>query len=344
MLETASTTIRDKNLTPVEELRRTRELKRQLSLISEYLGNHDVEPAARAVDSLLKSWDSPAVVLMAARVDISRGNPEAALDKCVRILEGIPSQSEALYLQAYAAFLKGEMEKTMELLKAAHEKEPEIAEIVALGRQCRKTHKTFAEGQLLVCEGDYEKAVDCFTSALEGGLRIPPKCPLHGMLLVERGEALLICGQHREALLDAQQAIEEKEDNVRAWIVMCESLHAMGRPREALHELSAIKRTWASGNPIIDEAYKKAEFEVQVQNAEMELKEMVMIPASKRSPDGSRHKRRDSLAQSDHSLSVSRSRRRRDSAVGGGGLDRATAHVQGMRKATDRERRRQSIM
>jgi len=81
--------------------------------------------------------------------------------------------------------------------------------------------------------------------------------------------------QYYEVLTDCTCAIEAKEDNVAAWVTKAEIYNSQGRHQESRDELAVVKRSWGAKHKAIKEAFNKADFEVRIQQVDMELRHMV---------------------------------------------------------------------
>eukprot|EP00540_Astrosyne_radiata_P020008 CAMPEP_0116866036 /NCGR_PEP_ID=MMETSP0418-20121206/25799_1 /TAXON_ID=1158023 /ORGANISM="Astrosyne radiata, Strain 13vi08-1A" /LENGTH=616 /DNA_ID=CAMNT_0004501613 /DNA_START=57 /DNA_END=1908 /DNA_ORIENTATION=- len=268
-----------------EDLHRTQKIVDAISNVRRLLSEQNYIAAKDAVDNqLLLITDNPEARLLAAEVEASNGLMEMALERCEVILKMDVMPAKALSVKGYITFLTGLMEPGMSLLREALKLEQENLEWKDLLRRCRTIHKDYMEGRHIAAAGRKEgsmsqlrMAMDIFSNIVddETGF-VPPKTPLFSLFLTERAEAALHFQDYQTALADARNAIETKEDNLRAWIVKGHAYIALGRAREARDELKLARRTtWGQYNGQLKEVYTKADFEARVSEADQELVNMV---------------------------------------------------------------------
>merc|ERR1712238_128258 len=63
--------------------------------------------------------------------------------------------------------------------------------------------------------------------------------------------------------------------NLTAWTVKIEVYYALGRLQEARDELSVARKSWGARNDVIEDAYKKTDFELRLQKVDNELRFLV---------------------------------------------------------------------
>lgn len=279
LLNTGIATVSNKD-SLIEELRKMQELMDHLTEVKGFLAQNDVSAAAGALAPIMSFPENACTSLMAAWVDAARGKTDRALDQCAKAFKLVPGHVAGLLVVGYVTILCGEIKEGIEMLAKSLQENPNDADTKSMLLLARQTRKAIVSAREVAEAGESDKAVEYYTEALEGGLYIPQGTPLSIKLLMERGEELLSNGQYREAFLDADHVLDAEGENVRAWIIKAESYHGLGRSRDALRELQAIKSTWGSNNAEIEKACEKASFETKIQDAEAEL--VALIPSGKK--------------------------------------------------------------
>lgn len=273
-----------------EELDNATEQRELLTTVNNLMASGEHQEARDTLKPLVKTSDNVSLWLAAARADAYLGQTESALERVNKVLMFNAKHDEALRVRGLATFLSGEMEHGISLLKEALE--GDIGETVNqdtsdLLHSCQQTFNTFSRGQQRVKRGRYREAVELFTSSIEDGERIPPGSPLYGILLTERAEANLLSDQFEAALADCNEAILLKEDNMTAWTVKIEVYFALGRLQEARDELLGARKSWGAGNEIIEDAYRKTDFELRLKKADDELHKLAASVEAGTPPDDS---------------------------------------------------------
>ena len=256
-----------------DELSSAREQKDFLSSVYDLIANKDYEEAREMLLPSVKTSDNVSLWLAAAQADAYLGYAESALERVNKVLTFNPKHLEALQIRGYALFLSGEMDQGITLLKESLEGDIEhvYQDAFNLLHNCQKMFSAFSKGQARVKRGRYKEAVELFNSVMEDGQTLPVESPLYSLLLTERAEACLLSHFYEDALEDCIEAISLKEDNLTAWTVKIEVYFALGRLQEARDELGEVRKTWGAGNDVIQDAYKKCDFELRLQKADDHL-------------------------------------------------------------------------
>jgi tetratricopeptide (TPR) repeat protein len=255
-----------------EELQAAAEQKDLLSNVNVLIDHGEYQEAREMLLPLVKTSDNVSLWLAAARADAYLGLTDSALERVNKVLMFNPNHLEGLQVRGYALFLSGEMEQGVTMLKESLEVDIDNAEVSSLLQSCQRSFSAFGKGQARVKRGRYKEAVELFTGALEGSDTIPTDSPLYSLLLTERAEASLLNHTHEAALEDCMEAIDLKKDNMTAWTVKVEVYFALGRLQEARDELQDARKTWGAGNDTIEDAYKKTDFELRLQRADDDLR------------------------------------------------------------------------
>lgn len=268
-----------------EELTNATEEKDLLDTVNQMIVDEAYQQAHDILEDVVKTSDNVTLWLASARADSCLGNTDSALDRVEKVLMFNPKHAEALRVRGFAAFLSGDMEHGVNLLKESLEGDIEEtanrkASIMLQG--CQQKLTTFHKGQARVKRGRYREAVELFTSVMkEGSEKIPRHSPLYGRLLTERAEANLLSDQHEAALEDCAEAISLKQDNLSAWTVKIEVYYALGRLQEARDELAVARKSWGARNETIEDAYKKTDFELRLRKVDNELRFLVATVESR---------------------------------------------------------------
>jgi tetratricopeptide (TPR) repeat protein len=255
-----------------EELEAAAEQKDLLTSVNVLIDHREYEDAREMLLPLVKTSDNVSLWLAAARADAYLGLTDSALERVNKVLMFNPKHLEGLQVRGYALFLSGEMEQGVTMLKDSLEVDIDNAEVSSLLQNCQRTFSGFCKGQARVKRGRYKEAVELFTGALEGSDTMPMDSPLYSLLLTERAEASLLNHTHEAALEDCMEAIDLKKDNMTAWTVKVEVYFALGRLQEARDELQDARKTWGAGNDTIEDAFKKTDFELRLQRADDDLR------------------------------------------------------------------------
>jgi DnaJ family protein C protein 7 len=304
-LELASQTVGESSRIDVE-LGKARQENKLITQARALFQKGEMAQAKEKLKPHTRSTENIGLLFLAARADCALGHTESALEKVNRALRFNPTHAEGLELRGYALFLSGDTEKGAHLLQDAYIKDKDNKEVRLNLSRCQKTHSAFAQGRSCVKRGRYKEAVDQLTIAIKESGEVPKGAPLFGALRTERAEALLLSKKFSEALKDCQAVINADTENATAWAIRAEVLVAMGRADEAKDELACIRRTWGLDNPVIDEGYRRVDFELRVQKADDDLSNLLVqlqagtveripardeLPERKQSAKGERSKR-----------------------------------------------------
>lgn len=259
-----------------QELIKAREQKEVLSLVNSMIDGGNLEKAKETIKPLAKESDNIGLLLVAAMADAGLGLTESALEKVNKALRFNPNHVEALQLRGLILFLSGEMEKGVRLITELHNRNPNHAEVQAKLEQCQNTLAAFSKGRGYAKRGRYKEAVDQFSEAMnERALPLPTGTALYCLIKMERAEALLLSKHYAEALRDCKDALESEPENAEAWALKAEIYMCLGRAAEAKEELAEVRQTWGMDNLVIDDAYRKANFEMKVRRVDDELMQLI---------------------------------------------------------------------
>jgi len=259
-----------------EELMKAREQNDVLSKVNTMIDGGNLEKAKETINPLTKESDNLGLLLVAAMADAGLGLTEAALEKVNKALRFNPNHAEALQLRGLVLFLAGEMDKGVRLLQDLKARHPGNAEISMKLEQCQNTLSAFSKGRAYAKRGRYKEAAEQFTYSMdEHALPLPAGTSLYCLIKIERAEAFLLAKHYGEALKDVKDALDTQPENAEAWALKAEIYMCLGRAVEAKEELAEIRQTWGRDNLIIEESYRKANFEEKVRRVDDELMHLI---------------------------------------------------------------------
>lgn len=242
----------------------------------------DFGGAISATTQLLSISDCTEISCLAAKAEAANGLIDMAMKRCGNILKGDPRSAEGLQAKGFVLLMAANTEKAAEVIHESLKYDPENQETKSYLKQARRINKLHIDGRAAASIGQFKSASEIFSLALESD--IPKKTPLNSLFLTERADAYLHSENYNAAVSDSRAAIEIKMDNVRAWVVNTNANIASGRARDAKKALLPAKRSWGSKNEKILDAYKRADFEVRILEADAELRNMINMPRSKHGP------------------------------------------------------------
>jgi len=311
--------------TLLEDLRKIKQVIETMDIVRRSLQQANYLEAKDAGNFLMTITDHLDAVLLSAEADACVGKIDSAIKKCDFILNKDPHHILGLKTKGYVNMVAAKLDVACSFLK-------EAVKYDRLGNQavkdiyklCRRVQSDLAQGRTIVnkAEGSrilLKQAMDYYSSLIDDK-SVPPRTPLTCLLRVERGEVGLQLQHYQLALTDARLAIETEQKNVRAWVVQCDSLIAIGRATEARDQLLEIKRDWGCDIERIKKAYVRANFECKVLECDKEIHSMVLHLVEKKKPR--QNSMLDSTSHSDvsHQSGVEKrnvGRTRRKTAHGG---------------------------
>ena len=265
------------------------------------LGKGDYRGVLAIATQLLTISDGPEVNCLTAKAEAAIGQIDPAMKRIANIMRENPRSPEGLQTKGFAILMAADTEKAVEILQDSVQQDPDNLETKTYLKLARKISKIHTDGRATALKGQFKKAVEIFSLAMDAD--VPKQSHLNSLLLTERADANLHSGNYAAAVSDSKAAIDIKSDNVRAWVVKANAYIASGKAVEAKRVLKVAKNSWASKNEKIIEAYDKADFEVRIQEADMELRNMIGVPRVKNAPrDDNMVKRRTSISSEAVSL------------------------------------------
>ena len=259
-----------------QELLKAREQKEVMALVNNMIDGGNLQQAKDTIKPLAKTSDNIGLLLVAAMADAGLGLTESALEKVNKALRFNPNHVEALQLRGIVLFLSGEMEKGVRLLQDLLNRHSENKELRTKFEQCQTTLTAFSKGRSYAKRSRYKDAVEQFSAAFsDEALPLPSGTALFCLLKIGKAEALLLSKQYREALGDCLDAVDSQPENAEAWALKAEIMICLGKAQDAKNELSDIRRSWGADNYVIEDAYRKANFELKVKKVDDDLLQLV---------------------------------------------------------------------
>mmetsp|Transcript_13218 Transcript_13218/g.25591 ORF Transcript_13218/g.25591 Transcript_13218/m.25591 type:complete len:590 (-) Transcript_13218:184-1953(-) len=226
------------------------------------LAKGDYLQARNAATPLLSESSAPNIMLLAARAECEAGSCQRALKLALQVLRANSSEPAAYVVRSLAMLYNGDLNESIEYVRAALRLSPDDQEALATFRRIKTIRNLFTEAQNAVNAKDYERAITGLTELVRNQ-PMPVRSTIYAQALAERANAYFRAGQHGEALKDCASAIYVQEDNKRAWLTKVYALHALGRHEDALRELEGLMQGWGQQDAVIRGAYEKAQFEVR---------------------------------------------------------------------------------
>lgn len=272
------------------------------------LGNGDYRGVLAVATHLLSISDCSEFNFLTAKAEAAIGQIDSAMKRIANIMKENARTPEGLQAKGFVILMAADTDKAAEILQDSLQYDPDNPETKTYLKLARKINKIHTDGRATAVKGQFKKAVEIFSLAMDSD--VPKQSHLNSLLLTERADANLHSENYPAAVSDAKAAIDIKCDNVRAWVVKANAYIASGKAREAKRDLKAAKSSWASKNEKIIEAYEKADFEVRILEADMELRNMIGVPRIKNAPkDDKDMKRRTSAGFEVATISLSLSSR-----------------------------------
>lgn len=330
----------------VEDLAKSQKAEEHQREVEWLLANGDYSGALFAATQLVTLSDCEAFNCLAAKAEAANGHIDSAMKRCTMVLKENPRCAEGLQAKGFVFLMAADTEKAMELFHDSLKCDPDNIETKKFLKQARRINKMHADGRAAASRGEFKKAVEIFSLAMD--VDVPKNVPLNSLLLTERADAYVHFEDYQAAVSDAKAAIEIKYDNVRAWVVRCHANIASDRPRDARRDILSAKRSWGSRNENIIDAYKRADFEARIQEADIELHHMVSGYRPKQPPQDLQGKarRRASVISAGTDATASSSATTNSDKVRRSRLPDATSDVRVASRHGDgeKQRRRQSIV
>ena len=268
----------------------------------EQLQNQQYAKAKSTFGQLLTKSNALNVILNAARADLGLGLTDSSLRLSLQVLRTDPTSSDGYEVRGQTMSLMGDFDSAMQLLKEGLRLNPDCQRIKSMLKTNRSVYGHIKDARAAVFQRRFHDAVDSFTLAFDLQCKqsvLPLKAPLYSILLTERAEAHLRLKDYESALQDASKAVYSLDDCVKAWIILSNALHGLGRHEDALSQMEDLMSKWGSNNEQIRRAYEKADFEVRKVKrpdfyalfgvsslvSEMELKKAYKLKAKELHPD-----------------------------------------------------------
>jgi tetratricopeptide (TPR) repeat protein len=231
-------------------------------------GKHQI--AKELIEVSAKSTTNLKILCLAARIEISLGQANGAMEQANKALRVNSQYPESLEIYGHALMLMGDTEKATQALFESH-KMSNSKHTKKMLTKCQKINASLSQARTFTKRGRHSEALDQFNSALAACEDLPRISPLLITLRCERAESYLWNRRFSDALQDCQDVLELNKTHVQTWIVYSEVLAASGREKEALRELNQIRKDWGAGNILIDDQYRKIDYEHRISQVDDDL-------------------------------------------------------------------------
>ena len=231
----------------------------------------DIKQAQKALEMCIESTENNLLMVLSAQVDTALGNFDSAYEKIDRSLRINPNFADALELRGFLFFVQGETEKAAKMLSESFSLDKENLQMKAVLRRVERTHTALSDARSAVELGKYSEAAEKFATAIKESNPLPPVAPLFAILRTERAECNLLALQFVPALKDCHEVTSVCPTHAPAWIVRANVLVALGRKKDAKKELEKVRRLVGVDNPIIEESFKKLDFELRLEKVDADL-------------------------------------------------------------------------
>ncbi|GAX20000.1 hypothetical protein FisN_1Lh526 [Fistulifera solaris] len=231
-------------------------------------GKHQI--AKELIEESAKNTTNLRLLCLAARIEISLGQANVAMEQANKALRVNSQFPESLEMYGHALMLMGDTEKASQALFESHKmsNSKHTKDILA---KCQKINASLSQARAFTKRGRHNEALGQLNSAIKDCEDLPSKSPLLITLRCERAESYLRNRRFSDALQDCQDVLEISKTHVQTWIVRTDVLAALGKEKEALRELREIRKDWGAGSLLIDDQYRKIDYEHRISQVEDDL-------------------------------------------------------------------------
>lgn len=249
------------------ELRKNKVEKDTMFKAQGLMEKGEIKEAKELLRLKIRTSENVVLLVFGARIDITVGETKKAFDKIDKVLKINPKYEDAIELKGFLLFFSGETDKASQYLYEASRNVSGSSGgsdklKIALSR-VQKTHAAVTQARATVKRGMYQEAISYFTTAIKECGPLPPAVTLFAMLRTERAQSYLLSQQFLYALQDCQEAVNACREYAPAWVIRAEVMVALGKAEEAKKELSKVRKTWGAKNHIIEDGYRRVDFEIR---------------------------------------------------------------------------------
>ena len=250
------------------ELRKNKVEKDTMFKAQGLMEKGEIKEAKELLRLKIRTSENVVLLVFCARIDITVGETKLAADKIDKVLKINPKYEDALELKGFLHFFAGETDKAVQYL---YEASRNVSSSNGSGgdklktalSRVQKTHAAVSQARATVKRGKYKEAISYFTTAIKECGPLPPAVTLFAMLRTERAQSYLLSQQFLYALQDCQEVVNSCHEYAPAWVIRAEVMVALGKAEEAKKELSKVRKTWGASNHIIEDGYRRVDFELR---------------------------------------------------------------------------------
>jgi tetratricopeptide (TPR) repeat protein len=190
-------------------------------------------------------------VLMEGTADLGLGNADAVVASLkAKILSTDKTNAVALELTAQAHFQNGSLDDAIECAKNAKRYQGKSSNL----QLYEGIQSALQDGRSGLNEKQFEKAIQAYSSAIEGTASLPPKANMRRVLFTERAQACLWANKLEDSLSDTKQVLSIDRGCMIAWVTRVQAF-------QALRDFSSIAKELAPvvsklGNKFLQDAYQ----------------------------------------------------------------------------------------
>lgn len=275
LIEKASKAVPD-SIRVREEYQRSLVERDLLEKVNRYLKDCKDDIAKDLLEESSKNTTNLRLLCTAARIEISLGQANVAMEQVNKALRLNPKYPEALEVHGHALLLMGDTEKASQVLYESYNLDSESVYTKDILTKCQKIHASLSQARSFAKRGHHDESLKRFNNAIKDCEALPDTSPLVIGIRCERAESYLRNKRFLEALKDCQDTLEMSKEHVKSWIIRTDVLTALGKENDALNELTKIRKGWGAGNVLIDDQYRKIDYEYRVSRVDNDLTHFVM--------------------------------------------------------------------
>ncbi len=257
-----------------EEYHRSLSERELLEKTEKYYLDGKYQIAKELIEESTKSTTNLRLLCLAARIQISLGQANVAMEQANKALRVNSLYPESLEIYGHALMLMGDTEKATQALFESH-KMSNSKQTKKILTKCQKINTSLSQARAFTKRGRHNEAMQQLNSAINDCEDLPSISPLVIALRCERAESYLRNKRFSDALRDCHDVLEINRTHVQTWIVRTDVLAALGKEKEALRELREIRKDWGAGNLLIDDQYRKIDFEHRISQVDDDLNHFV---------------------------------------------------------------------
>lgn len=255
-----------------KDYKHCRKEKELLSKVQGFMNKGDVVSARSTLESEVgPDCDNIVLFVYSARLSITVGALEDALEKINKALRFNPDYVDALESRGFLYFFQGDMEKAWTFLYDAHVRHKSHENLKAATERVKHTKELYEEANDLVEREEFKQSVDVFTQAIDASSPMPPLAPMYAIMRTHRAESYMAMKQYVAALKDCQEVLKFQSRFAPAWVVRAQVMCALGQAEKARKEIVAARKSWGAGDPDIEKGYKYVEFELRVSKEDCDM-------------------------------------------------------------------------